>query len=213
MNSNRILGSLLAIGIFAAGTQFLVGQDIQLPAPDKKGGKPLMECFTLRKSARQFSEKPLPPQVLSNLFYAADGISRPDGRKTVPTARNSQNLEIYAAMASGLYVYNPKTNTLTQVSKKDIREICGKQAFHKIAPVDLIYVADLSKIGKDREDKILYASNHAGYASQNVYLYAASEGLSTVVCGLVDKAALGKAIGLPANKEVIFTQPVAWPAE
>ena len=213
MNTKRLLGSLLAIGIFAAGTQFLAGQDIQLPPPDKKGGKPLMECFTLRKSARQFSPKALPAQVLSNLFYAADGISRPDGRKTVPTARNAQNQEIYAAMATGVYIYNPKKNALVQVSKKDIRALCGKQAFHKIAPVDLIYVGDLSKIGKTHEEQLFYASNHAGYSSQDVYLYAASEGLSTVVCGLVDRAVLAKALNLPPNKEIMFTQPVAYPAE
>ncbi len=213
MNTKRILGTLLTLGLFAAGTPILLGQDIQLPPPDKKGGKPLMECFTLRKSTRQFSPKPLPAQVLSNLFYAADGISRPDGRKTVPTARNAQNQSIYVAMEKGLYVYNPKTNSLKQLSRKDIRAVCGKQPFHKIAPAVLIYVGDLAKVGKNREEQILYAANHAGYTSQNVYLYAASEGLSTVVCAMVDRDALAKAMNLPAGQEIMFTQPVAYPAE
>lgn len=212
MNTKRIFGTLLAMGLFVTGIH-LTGQDIPLPAPDKKGGKPLMECLTLRKSMRKFSPKPLPEQVLSNLFYAADGISRPDGRKTVPTARNAQNQTVYAAMEKGLYVYNPKTHSLNQVSKEDVRALCGKQPFHKIAPVVLIYVADMAKVGKDANDQLLYAANHAGYASQNVYLYAASEGLATVVCAMVDRTSLSKAMNLPKGLEIMFSQPVAYPAE
>ena len=88
-----------AIIILALSGTALSAQDRKLPPPDKTGGKTLMECFALRQSARGFAEKPLPPQIMSNLFYAADGINRKDGRKTVPTARNVQNLHIYAATA------------------------------------------------------------------------------------------------------------------
>ena len=204
----------LAAACFAASATLSAAEkSIKLPQPDKTGGKPLMQCLTERKSERKFDSKPLPAQMLSNLFYAADGISRPDGRKTVPTARNLQSQDVYAAMADGLYLYNPKTHSLDLVKPGDIRDKCGKQAIHKIAPVVLIYVGDVSKIGKNAAEKVFYAANHAGYASQNVYLYCASAGLATVVCGLVDKPALEKAIGLPNTKRVQLTQPVAFPAK
>lgn len=187
---------------------------VKLPPPDKQGGKPLMQCMTERKSARGFDKKKaLPKQVLSNLFYAADGISRADGRKTVPTARNFQNQQIYAATADGIYLYNPKNHALELVKAGDFRAKCGKQKFHQNAQVVLIYVADTSKIGKNELEKEYYAANHAGYASQNVYLYAASEGLATVVCAMVDRDALAKELGLPQTHRVEFVQPVAYPAK
>ena len=193
------------------GTLVITGQDLKLPSPDTKGGKPLMQCMALRKSGRNFADKKLPNQVLANIFYAADGISRPDGRKTVPTARNAQNQLIYAATADGSWLYQPKTNMLKKLGSKDIRAICGKQKFHAKAPLVLIYVAEPEKVGSTREMQQNYAANHAGYSSQNVYLYAASEGLATVVCAMVDRAELAKALKLPAGQQIMYTQPIGYP--
>ncbi len=209
----KLASFVLSSAFLAAGTLCAAEKTLKLPPPDKTGGKPLMQCLTERKSERRFDPKPLPPQVLSDLLYAADGISRPDGRKTVPTARNLQSQEVYAAMADGLYLYNPKTHSLDLVKTGDIREKCGMQKIHKIAPIVLIYVGDVSRIGKNESEKVFYAANHAGYASQNVYLYCTSAGLATVVCGLVNKPELEKAMELPENKRVQLTQPVAYPAK
>ena len=215
MNTLTKFASFVLSAAFLAASVNLCAAEktIKLPPLDKAGGKPLMQCLTERKSERKFDSKPLPPQILSDLLYAADGISRPDGRKTVPTARNLQSQEVYAAMADGLYLYHPKTHSLDLVKAGDIREKCGMQAIHKTAPIVLIYVGDVSKIGKNAAEKVFYAANHAGYASQNVYLYCTSAGLATVVCGLVNKPELEKAMELPGTKRVQLTQPVAYPAK
>lgn len=215
MNTLTKFASFVLSAAFLAASVNLCAAEktIKLPPPDKAGGKPLMQCLTERKSERKFDSKPLPPQILSDLLYAADGISRPDGRKTVPTARNLQSQEVYVAMADGLYLYHPKTHSLDLVKAGDIREKCGMQAIHKTAPIVLIYVGDVSKIGKNAAEKVFYAANHAGYASQNVYLYCTSAGLATVVCGLVNKPELEKAMELPGTKRVQLTQPVAYPAK
>lgn len=215
MNTLTKFASFVLSAAFLAASMNLCAAEktIKLPPPDKAGGKPLMQCLTERKSERKFDSKPLPPQILSDLLYAADGISRPDGRKTVPTARNLQSQEVYAAMADGLYLYHPKTHSLDLVKAGDIREKCGMQAIHKTAPIVLIYVGDVSKIGKNAAEKVFYAANHAGYASQNIYLYCTSAGLATVVCGLVNKPELEKAMELPGTKRVQLTQPVAYPAK
>lgn len=201
----------LGIAALALVTLTLPAQDIKLPAPDTKGGKPLMECMTIRKSSRNFSSKKLSPQILSNIFYAADGISREDGRKTVPTARNAQNQMIYAATADGSWLYLPKTHTLKKLGSKDIRSVCGMQKFHAKAPLVLIYVAEPAKVGNTPEQQQNYAANHAGYSSQNVYLYAASEGLATVVCAMVDRNALSKALNLPVSQQIMYSQPIGYP--
>lgn len=201
--------------LLVAGTLLtsLSAKEIKLPKPDTKGGKPLMQCFAQRKTSRNFSSAELPQHILSGIMYAADGINRPDGRKTVPTARNVQNQSIYAVMKSGVWIYQPKTHSLKLHMKGDHRAACGKQAFHKKAPLVLLYVSNMPAAGNTANLQALYSGNHAGYASQNVYLYAASQELSTVVCGLLDRKALKRLLKLKKGYEVIFSQPIGYPAK
>ena len=205
--------SVILVLFLAALTAFCgenKGEKI-LPKPDMKSGKPLMECFALRRSSRSFSSKPLPLQIISEVLFAADGVTRADGRKTVPTARNMQNQKVYVFMADGVYLYDGKRHALVPFLKGDLRKHCGTQAFHSKAPLALVFVSDMSAIGNTPELQSLYAGNHSGSASQNVYLYAASKGLATVVCGLLDRSKLKTLLKLKDNEQVIFSQPVGYP--
>ncbi|MCW4021177.1 MAG: nitroreductase family protein, partial [Candidatus Bathyarchaeota archaeon] len=84
---------------------------IQLLEPDTEGGRPLMQVLKDRKSSRAFSIEKLPIQVLSNMLWAAFGVNRPDsGKRTAPSARNWQEIDIYVATAEGLYVYDAKAH-------------------------------------------------------------------------------------------------------
>lgn len=208
--------TILAISVCFADNGAIVAavpaKEITLPPPDMKGGKPLMECLALRKSNREFSDKELSPQQLSNLLWAAFGINRLDGKRTAPTAMNVQDPLIYVAMKDGLYLYEPKGYVLQLVMAKDVRAECGEQEFHKNVPADLIYVTNTKKFGSDdKTGNMNLAWNHIGFISQNVYLYCASEGLSTVVCGWVNYPQLEKTMGLPEGCKVILTQPVGFP--
>lgn len=127
---------VLSAAFLAASVNLCAAEKtIKLPPPDKAGGKPLMQCLTERKSERKFDSKPLPPQILSDLLYAADGISRPDGRKTVPTARNLQSQEVYAAMADGLYLYQSENSLAGPRQGGDIREKCRMRQSIKQLPL------------------------------------------------------------------------------
>lgn len=172
-----------------------------------------MQSLQARKSSRDFSAKKMPVQVLSNLLWAACGINRPDnGRRTAPSAVNWQEIDVYVSMAEGLYIYNAKEHALKPLIKTDIRALTGKQGFVKDAPVNLIYVADLSKISRaDAEEISLYSATDTGFISQNVYLYCASEGLATVVRGMIDKDALAQAMKLRDNQKIILSQTVGYP--
>ena len=217
MMKRFVSGTLLAAAAIPLLFASAIAQDevVKLPPPDKKGGKPLMQCLTERKSERSFSDRQLEPQVLSNLFYAAYGINREDGGRTAPSARNAQDMLVYAAMPSGLYLYNPADNTLELKLNKDIREKCGMQSdMHKKAALVLIYVSDTSKLKtSDKDVKEFYSANHTGYISQNVYLFCASEGLNTVVCAMIDKDALSKLMGLPENCMIQLIQPLGYPVK
>ena len=188
---------------------------IQLPDPQTEGGRPLMQVLQERESSRQYSSKELSPQILSDLLWAAWGINRPEsGKRTAPSAMNNQEIDMYVSMAKGLYLYNAQNHTLEPVLDQDIRAFTGGQPFVKDAPVNLIFVADFSKMGDSPEEqKIFYSAADVGFISQNVYLYCASEGLATVVRGWVDKAALEKRMGLPDHKKVILTQTVGYPGQ
>ena len=180
-----------------------------------EAGLPLMRALKERESTRAFSGRELPPQVLSNLLWAAFGVNRPEaGKRTAPSACNWQEIDIYVAMPGGVYLYDAGGNSLVPVLQEDIRAHTGKQDFTQTAPVNLIYVADYSKMqAKRMEDKDFYAATDTGFISQNVYLYCASEGLATVVLGWVDKPELAKIMKLRPDQKVILTQPVGYPSK
>ena len=202
------------LSIFAAA--FIAGslwaQSIDLPAPQKTGGMPLMDALAKRSTARAFDAKELSPQQLSSLLWAAFGINRPDGKRTAPSARNYQETDIYVLLKSGTYVYSAKSNKLDLVVTEDIRALGGTQAFVTNAPVTLVFVADLSKMGKGNdENKVNTANIDVGYISQNVYLFCASEGLVTGARMSVDKAALGTKLKLRPDQMIILANSVGYP--
>jgi SagB-type dehydrogenase family enzyme len=151
--------------------------------------------------------------VLSELLWAAFGINRPeDGGRTAPSALNAQEIDIYVARADGLYLYDAKGHSLRLVASVDARRVTGYQDFVDEAPLDLVYVADHAHLRAiPAEQRLVYSAASAGAVVQNVYLYAASAGLVTVVRGLFDRAALAAAIGLTANERVLLTQTVGYP--
>ncbi len=202
--------------IAAARPQAAAAQETKataLPPPQMGGGKPLMQAIRSRRSTRTYREEKLPPQVLSNLLWAACGVNRPDsGGRTAPTANNSQDLAIYLAMADGLFLYEPKAHALTPLLGEDLRGLTGRQDFVKQAPLNLVYVSDLAKMSRASADvREFYAAAHTGFVSQNVYLYCASEGLATVVRAMVDRAPLAAKLGLRSDQRITLVQTVGYP--
>ncbi len=186
---------------------------IKLLAVQMEGGKPLMQALKDRKTMREFSSKELPLQVISDMLWAACGINRPDsGHRTAPSAMNMQEIDIYVAKAEGLYLFDAKENILVPVVAEDLRSLTGKQPFVKDAPINLIYVADLSKMSRLSAGGIdFYAASDTGFISENVYLFCASAGLATVVRGSIDKPALAKAMKLRPNQKIILAQTIGYP--
>jgi nitroreductase len=203
--------SFLIVAGFIAGSVF--AQNLELPAPQKSGGMPLLDALAKRTTARAFNaSRELSPPQLSTLLWACFGINRPDGKRTAPSARNFQETDIYVLLKSGTYVYNAPSNRLDWVSAEDVRSLGGTQPFVKDAPVTLVFVADLAKMGKGtNESKMNTANIDTGYISQNAYLYCASEGLATGARGSVDRAALGPKLKLRPDQAIILAQSVGYP--
>jgi SagB-type dehydrogenase family enzyme len=205
--------SLLVL-VFFVSALFLSAEEmkpIQLKKPEF-GKKPVLDILAKRQSMREYSTKPLPVEVLSELLWAACGINREDGKRTAPTAMNMQEIDVYAVMADGAYFYDAKENVLKPVVMKDLREATGKQAFVKDAPLNIVLVADFAKMTRGtEEDKRVYAGMDASFVSENIYFYCAAEGLATVVRAMVDRDALAKALNLRPDQKVILAQTVGYP--
>jgi SagB-type dehydrogenase family enzyme len=187
-------------------------KSIQLPAPQKEIGKPLMQVLNSRQSTRIFTTKQLPMQEVSNLLWAAFGINRADeGKRTAPSARNWQDIDIYVFLPEGVYIYKAKENKLELVTSGDLRSMAGVQDFVKTAPLNLVYVSDQSKMGKSSiEEKMMYSGADAGFIAQNVYLYCASQDLGVVVRAMVDKKALAKKLNLKPEQVIVLAQTIGY---
>ncbi len=186
---------------------------IQLPDANKTGGMPLMEALNNRSSQREFSEKPLSLQQLSDLLWATWGINRENGKHTAPSSRNKQEMDVYISTKDGLFLYLPEKHQLQEILDKDIRKITGEQDFVEKAAVNLIFVADYKRIQSTSEKYKNTSGVNTGFMAQNVYLFCASENLACVVRGWFDHDKLHKAMGLAKNQEIILCQTVGYKAE
>jgi len=139
-------------------------------------------------------------------------------KRTAPSSRNMQEIDVYVALRSGLYLYDAVNNSLKQIHNRDIRKITGTQDFVGNAPVNLLYVADMAKLGKKEGDQItdsdlLSSWANSAFISQNIYLYCASEGLGSVVRGLVPRDKLAPEMELRPNQVIILGQTVGVPVK
>jgi SagB-type dehydrogenase family enzyme len=209
----RTVGIVL-MAIFCLGN--LLAQDreiLSLPEPQKTGGMPLFEALNNRQSARSFSPHELTPQDLSNLLWAAFGVNREDGRRTAPSARNWQQIDIYVVTAGGWFLYDASGHSLVKLGDEDLRKHAGTQDFVATAPVNLVFVSDHDRMsGATPDNREFHSATDVGFISQNVYLFCASEGLATVVRGLVEKNELHRIMKLRPSQHIILAQTVGYPA-
>jgi SagB-type dehydrogenase family enzyme len=205
----KILLTALLFAVPAA----LSAADIPLPPPDRHGGMPLMQALSVRRTARDFSDREVSLQTLSSLLWAANGINRPaDGRRTAPTGYNVQDIDVYVMLPAGVYRYDAPAHALRLVNPGDHRSAAGRQPFACAARLNLFYVQDRARAMKAEEpDASRYAGLHAGAVMQNVYLFCAKEGLATVARAYLDYDACAAALKLSATQRVVLGQTVGYP--
>ena len=185
-----------------------------LPPPQTDGGKPLMAVLKARHSTREFADRPLEPQMLSNLLWAAWGINRPGrGLRTAPSSHSVLDIDLYLAMANGVWIYDPKAHSLKQHMPDDLRgDTTMGQDFVKTAPLNLVYVSDAARMGKPSDtDRLLTGVADTAVIGQNVYLFCASEGLATVLRASVPGERLAKRLNLSPTQAIYFAQSVGYP--
>ncbi len=188
---------LLGISLIS---KIVYAENIKLPPPIAQGGKPLLDTIRERRSIRQFDSQVPDNQTLSDILFVAFGISG-DNKRTIPTSMNRQNMNVYAILPNGVFLYQAVTHELIQISKTDVRSLFVTQDYMKTVPLILVYT------GSDKTNSPL----HAGSAYQNVGLYAVSAGLNSVVRMPREKVKIAQALDLPAEEFVIVTQAIGYP--
>ncbi len=187
---------------------------IQLPPPGVSGGASLLESLGKRRSSREFRRDVLPMPLLSSLLWAADGVNRPDGGRTAPSALDAREIDIVVALPSGAYRFDAPSHALQLICAQDVRRVTGYQDFVDEAPLDLVYVADHGRMKmvpvRQRE---AFANVAAGAIAQNVYLFAASTGLATVLRAWVDREAIARSLGLSHDQQVLLSQTIGFARE
>jgi hypothetical protein len=251
MNRRTFLKSVPALTVLAAATPNLTeavkqksesyGEEVKaaipssnlepivLLSPQTDGGKSVLAALKDRKTTRDIRDEKLPPQTLSNLLWAAWGVNRKSGPfgqigRTAASASNSQEIDLYVVLPEGTYIYEPVNHRLDPVVAGDLRTKVGAHnqgGPMTIAPVILIYVADVAKYAKSRlqepglrdtDIQKSYYNVATGLIAGNVYLFAASQGLAAWFHNC-NKAALAAELKLGPQQRVLYAQTVGLPAK
>ena len=203
-------------------------QPIALVKPQTDGGKSVLAALQERRTNRNISAEKLPPQMLSNLLWAAFGANRENGPfgqvgRTAASASNSQEIDLYVVLPEGIYLYEAVPHRLAPVAAGDLREKVGgrgRGGGAAKAPVNLVFVADIARFAKarlqepglkDAEIQKSYYNVATGLIAGNVYLFAASQGLAAWFHNC-NKAALAAELKLRPEQRVLYAQTVGYPA-
>lgn len=204
-----ILSAFLTLsGISCAQAQ---SKDIKLNQPNLDRSTTMMKAFEQRRSTREYSQRELSLQDLSDLLWAAWGYNRPaEKKRTAPTAQNKQEIEVYVLTKEGAYLYNAEVPQLQLIAEGDMRDIIANQPFAKQAPVNIVIVSDMNRYGSTDAGAMTMSAIDAGIVSQNISLFCAGAGLATVPRGGLDKAKIAQALGLGEKQIVQLSHPVGY---
>ena len=194
----KILALLLVMTCFSYQAE---ASNIKLPWPDKLNPTTLMHALNFRQSTKNFDTKEVDDKTLSSLLWAAWGLNRSTGERTIPTAMNQKELSLYVFKKEGVYLYDAPGLSLNQIQDKDFRDIFLTQEYMKNAPIVLVWTSTNKE----------YGPMHAGSSYQNVGLFAVAHKMGAVVRGYFDKAKVREALKLKPNEEVLISMAVGYP--
>jgi len=190
----------------------LIGREaLELDADFSALGIALRDILLLRRSHHAFAPEPVPQYRLSRLLWTACGCNREGASlRTAPSVCGGAAIDLYVAMATGLYRFDAAGMALIRCGDADLRGADGHDG--PAAPLELIYVADLARMtGVPAPDRLWQAALDAGFMAQNVSLFCAAENLATCMEVPSERAMLARAMGLEGGACVILRQPVGLP--
>lgn len=194
-------------------------REYKLPKPRLENGASLVEALSGRRSVREFSSQALTIDEITQLLWAAQGITSRGGYRTTPSAGALYPLELHlvagevAGLPPGSYRYNPVRHVLEDGVSGDLRPALARTALNQTwisqAPAVVVISAVYSRTSwKYGKRAIRYVHIEAGNASQNLLLQATALGLGSVVVGAFDDEALSHLLNLPASEKPLLILPI-----
>jgi SagB-type dehydrogenase family enzyme len=212
---------ILAVILWSPGSGAALAKEkiLKLPAPSLSSGVSIEEALSKRRSIRRYQDVALTLEDLSQILWAAQGITDQRGFRTAPSAGATYPLETYAVVGSvtgvtpGVYRYKPEGHSLDRVFSGDVRKelagACYGQKWVEKGAVSIVFTAVRERTAKRYGRRaIQYIDNEIGHASQNVYLQAVSLNLGTVAIGAFGESSLKEVLKLPASEVPLYLMPV-----
>lgn len=226
-----LLGVVIAYLIWPQPTtvsQRAVISTVSLPNPIIKGNMSVEQSIQNRRSIRHYTNEPLTLQDISQIMWAAQGITDKTGNlRAAPSAGQVYPLEIYIVVGKGsvtklnegVYHYNPFNNSLEKImagdARSDLSQAANGQPWVKQAPVDIVITGNYQKMitkYKDETLSIRFVNLEAGHVGENIYLEAGARNLVTVSLGSFKDDSVHKILGLPSDETTIYIFPVGYSA-
>lgn len=227
LSPRAALAAMLAFGVLVASCADVVDDAVgeptrspadyvALPAPLEAGPVSLEEALAQRRSVREFAADPLSRQDISQLLWAAQGVTSETGARTAPSAGALYPLELYLLTEEGQFHYLPEGHRLGRITADDRRELTavaglGQDALSEAAAIVVITAVFERTEGKYRERAGRYVLLEAGHCAQNVLLQAVALGLGAVPIGAFDDSGLASVLRLPADHEPLYLIAIGHP--
>jgi SagB-type dehydrogenase family enzyme len=200
----------------ASPTPVVEGSEMVLPTPRQQGEVSLEDAIANRRSVREFTDEKLSWEQVSQLLWAAQGLTDPHGLRAAPSAGALYPLEIYVALPDGAHHYLPEGHAVEMVTEEDLRDDLWEAGLQQDAlqeaPTIFVITAVYERTeGKYGERAERYVELEAGHAAQNLLLQAVALGLGAVPIGAFYDDQVQAALGLPPDHRPLYLIPVGYP--
>ena len=209
---------MACVGSESSPTPTEIMEAIELPAPSLDSDEALEAALASRRSVRTFTADPLDLNELSQLLWAAQGITSEQGARTAPSAGGLYPLELFVVAGDGLYHYLPEQHSLERLGTSDLRDLLSEAALGQEAVADgaavFVITAVYSRTEAKYEDRAeRYVHLEAGHAAENLLLQATALGLGAVPIGAFRDSEVQDVLALPADHAPLYLIPVGHPAD
>jgi SagB-type dehydrogenase family enzyme len=183
--------------------------EINLPTRPSKSNIDMVTALEQRRTTREYSTSKLSLEDLSAILWAANGVNRPDGKRTAPSAHGRQYIDIYVAADTGVYLYDAPHHKLIEVTNQNVKDKLARQGHVATSSHVLVLVADLNKVPGSAEDaKLNWAHSTAGTIAENVHLMAAARGVGTGIVAGIKADNIRAALNLAKEAVPLYVMPL-----
>jgi len=186
-------------------------KEINLPIRPSKSNVDIVTALEQRRTTREYSPAKLSLEDLSAILWAANGVNRPDGKRTAPSAHGRQYIDIYVAGDNGVYLYYAPSHKLTEVTDQNVKDRLARQGHVAASSHVLVLVADLNKVpGAAGDTKLYWAHSTAGTIAENVHLMAAAKGVGTGIVAGIKTDDIRAALNLAKDAVPLYVMPMGY---